>query len=163
MKKCVLVMTDSDLVSKLYEDDEISGKYANPVCVAENIISNPTFLGWEVQLPEVPAVGDYISLSPVGSSLIKQWIEKIENKDEALCYFLDILKQELQLSTYWRDSSGEKVKDTEVVMRILCGVDVKGSDGWNYSEGLFDGSMIVDKRIFVPGCDSVVLAVKHTL
>lgn len=163
MKKCILVLTDSDLVSKLYEDDEISGKYANPVCVAENIISNPTFLGWEVQLPEVPVIGDNISLSPVGGLLIKQWTEKVANKDEALCYFLDMVKKEPQLSTYSRVSSGEKVEDTEVITRILCGVDVEGSAGWNYSAGLFDGSMVVDKKIFVPGCDSVVLAVKHTL
>ena len=155
-------MTDSDLVSKLYDDDEISGKYTNPVCVAENI-NNPTFLGWGVQLPEVPAAGDYISLATVGGSLIKQWIKKVEDKDEALCYFLDMVKNEPKFSTYWRDSSGEKVEDTEVITRILCGVDVEGSEGWNLSEGLFDGSMVVDKRIFVPGCDSVVLAVKHTL
>ena len=162
MKKCVLVMTDSDLVSKLYDDDEISGKYANPMCVAENI-SNPTFLGWEVPLSEVPTVGDHISLSPVTGSLIKQWIEKLANKDDALCYFLDMVKNEPKFSTYWRDSSGEKGEDTEVITRILCGVDVEGSEGWNYSAGLFDGSMVVDKRFFVPGCDSVVLAVKHSL
>lgn len=162
MKKCVLVMTDSDLVSKLYDDDDLTGKYANPVYVAENI-SNPTFLGWEVQLPEVPTVGDNISLSPVGGSLIKQWIKKVEDKDEALCDFLDILKQETHLSTYWCDSSGEKVEDTEVITRILCGVDTEGSEGWNYSEGLFDGSMVVDKRIFIPGYETVVLAVKHSL
>ena len=29
-------MTDSDLVSKLYEDDDLTGKYANPVCGREH-------------------------------------------------------------------------------------------------------------------------------
>lgn len=147
-------MTDSDLVSKLYEDDEISGKYANPVYVAENI-SNPTFLGWEVQLPEVPAAGDYISLATVGGSLIKQWIKKVEDKDEALCYFLDMVKKESQLYIYSRDSSDDYLEDAEVIERIIGGTD--------YIEGLADGSMIVDKRFFIPGCDTMVLGVKHSL
>lgn len=155
-------MTDSDLVSKLYEDDEISGKYANPVYVAENI-SNPTFLGWEVQLPEVPASGDYISLATVGGSLIKQWIEKLANKDEALNYFLNLVKQESQFDIYSRDSSGECLEDTKTITRILCGVDTEDSGGWNLTVGLFDGSMIVDERFFIPDNETVVLAVKHTL
>ena len=147
-------MTDSDLVSKLYDDDEISGKYANPMCVAENI-SNPTFLGWEVPLSEVPTVGDHISLSPVSGSLIKQWIEKAANKDEALSYFLNLVKKESQLYIYSRDSYDECLEDAEVIERIIWGTD--------YIEGLADGSMIVDKRFFIPGCDTVVLAVNHIL
>ena len=148
MKKCILVMTDSDLVSKLYDDDEITGKYANPALVAENIY-NPTFLGWEIELPEIPTAGDYISLSPIGGSLIKQWIEKVANKDEALCYFLNLVKQEPQFT------AGECLKYSEIIERILYGTD--------YEVGLFDGSMIVDKRFFIPYCDTVVLGVKHSL
>lgn len=154
MKKCILVMTDSDLVSKLYDDDELTGLYANPMLVADDIY-NASFVGWEVQLPEIPTVGDHISLSPVSGSLIKQWIEKVANKDKALCYFLGMVKKESQLYIYSRDSSGECLEDAEVIKRIVWGTD--------YIEGLADGSMIVDKRIFIPGCDSVVLGVKHTL
>lgn len=147
-------MTDSDLVSKLYEDDDLTGKYANPVCVVENI-KNPTFLGWEVQLSEVPIAGDHISLSPVSGSLIKQWIEKAANKDEALSYFLNLVKKKSQLYIYSRDSYDECLEDAEVIERIIWGTD--------YIEGLADGSMIVDKRFFIPGCDTVVLAVNHIL
>lgn len=163
MNKCILVMTDSDLVGKLYEDDELTGQYANPVLVADDI-DNASFVGWEVQLPEIPTVGDYISLSPVTGSLIKQWIEKVAKKDKALCYFLDMVRQEPQLSTYWCDSSGERAVDTKTITRILCGIFTEEcSDKWNLTEGLIDGIMVVDTRIFVPGCDTVILGVKHSL
>lgn len=164
MKKCILVMTDSDLVSKLYDDDELTGLYANPMLVADDI-DNASFVGWEVQLPAVPAVGDGISLynSDGRDSLFTQWTEKVANKDEALCYFLGMVKKEPQFREYLYNSSGERVDDAELIKRILCGVDTKGSEGWNLSEGLFDGCMTVDKRIFIPDCDTVVLGVKHSL
>lgn len=162
MKKCILVMTDSDLVSKLYDDDEISGKYANPALVVENIF-NPTFLGWEVYLSAIPAEGDCICLRPVRDYLIMQWTGKAANKDAAITYFLNMVKQEPQFSTYCYNSSGEQVDDAELIKRILCGVESNTPIQCNFAEGLFDGIMFVKKRIFVPGYDNVVLSVGHSL
>lgn len=162
MKKCLLVMTDSDLVSKLYDDDEITGKYANPALVAANIDNN-SFLGWTVQLTEIPTVGDCISLSNVREYLFLQWIEKVDDKDSALCYFLNMIRQEPIFGNYSCDSSGESLDDPEIIVRILNGTGYKDPEQWKHNEGLIDGIMVVDKRIFVPGCDTVVLSVKHSL
>ena len=161
-------MTDSDLVRELYEDDEIACKYANPQLVAENI-DNPSFLGWEVSLPAIPAKGDSISLRNICGALVKQWRDKLANRDAAITYFLNMVEQDPHLGNYCHEPFGEQREDTVIVKRILWGVPVEDlskeeySKGWNRTEGLFDGTMVVTQRFFVPDSSTVILAVKHIL
>lgn len=173
---CILVLQESSLVDRLYEDDDISGLYGNPFVVAGNI-EKASFVGWTVPLPAVPSKGDSIYLMPFKEALLKEWKDKMFLNDPAITYLIDLVKQEPRLGMFWCDPKGERRPDEEIAEKILFGIpydeqphdespyrDAAAHKEWVRTEGLCEGRLIVtDDKIYVPGCDKVVIGVKHEL
>ena len=168
---CILVLTESSLVDRLYDDDDISGVYGNPFVVAGDI-EKASFVGWTVPLPAVPATGDCIALMPFKDKIIAAWKDKIFLKDPAITHFIDLVKHEPRLGMFWCKPMGERYSDNEVIEKILSGIpydespyrDAAAHKEWVRTEGLCEGRLIVtDDKIYVPGCDKVVIGVKHEL
>lgn len=173
---CILVLTESSLVDRLYDDDDISGLYGNPFVVAGNI-EKASFVGWTVPLPAVPSKGDCISLMPFKDKVIAEWKDKMFLKDPAITHFINLVKHEPRLGMFWCKPMGERYSDNEVIEKILSGIpydeqphddspyrDAAAHKEWVRTEGLCEGRLIVtEDKIYVPGHNTVVVGVEHEL